>query len=439
MNWALSRNATSIQALAKAWFFLALAFLVCVPSVAVAQQSRVALVIANSNYANATFLPNPVSDGRLMARSLKQAGFQSVVLLENQNRTGMERALRDFSTQAEKAQVALVYFAGHGIEYKGENYLIPTDARFLTDRDLEVEAVKLSTVMSLSEGASRLRIIVLDACRTPPPVRRSIATRSTGGGLVPIEPEGESLVVYSAKAGTPALDGVGSNSPFAASLAKRIVQPGIEIQQVMRYVRDDVLKATGKVQEPFVYGSLSAEQFYFLDAPKVAGGSADLESESWYLCRDASGSGPCKGYLASYPKGKFASLAKAKIADLGTAPPLASFNGGSEGSSFANTRPALPQPSAAAPPSAMEMVQLLGVNVQSASDGNGVVVRSVSPKGLAFGQLFTGDIITSINSAAPVRSRSMTEQIGGAMESGYIKLLVKRGPSTTMVILRKPK
>jgi Caspase domain len=417
-----------------AWFFVLAATLPGLSSAASAQ-NRVAIVIANSAYTHASFLPNPVSDGRLMARSLKSAGFNSVTLLENQDRQGMERALRDFSAQAEKASVALVYFAGHGIEFKGENYLIPVDARFLTDRDLEVEAVKLSTVMSLSEGASRLRIIVLDACRTPPPVRRSIATRAVGGGLVPIEPEGESLVVYSAKAGTPALDGTGANSPFATALAKRITQPGVEIQQVMRYVRDDVLKATGKVQEPFVYGSLSAEQFYFLDAPKLAGGSADLESETWYLCRDASGKGPCDSYLKSYPKGKFAGLARGKIADLGTATALPSFNGGAGagGSSFAASGQ---QP--AQPPSAMELVQLLGVNVQPSADGS-AVVRSVSSKGMAFGQLFAGDIITSVNSAALQRSRSISDQMGGAMESGYLKLLVKRGPSTTVVVLRKPK
>jgi Caspase domain len=419
------------QRIGVAWLFAVFAAWLALPVAAIAQ-NRVAIVIANSAYTHATFLPNPVSDGRLMARSLKSAGFTSVTLLENQDRQGMERGLRDFAVQAEKASVALVYFAGHGIEFKGENYLIPVDARFLTDRDLEVEAVKLSTVMSLSEGASRLRIIVLDACRTPPPVRRSIATRSTGGGLVPIEPEGESLVVYSAKAGTPALDGTGANSPFATALAKRIVQPGVEIQQVMRFVRDDVLKATGKVQEPFVYGSLSAEQFYFLDAPKLAGGSADLESETWYLCRDAGGKGPCEAYLGSYPKGKFAGLARGKIADLASSAAMPSFASGG-GSSFAGGGTAAPPP-----PSAMEMVQLLGVNVQPSADGN-VIVRSVSSKGMAFGQLFAGDIITSVNSAAVSRSRSISDQMGGAMESGYIKLLVKRGPSSTVVVLRKPK
>ncbi len=386
-------------------------------------------------------LPNPVSDGRLIARSLKVAGFQTVTLLENQNRAGMETALRTFAAQAERAQVALVYFAGHGIEYKGENYLIPVDARFQSDRDLEVEAVKLSTIVSLSEGASRLRIIVIDACRTPPPIRRTIATRSLSGGMVaPPEPEGESLIVYSAKAGTPALDGAGDNSPFATSLARRIVEPGREISLMFRQVRDDVLKATGKEQEPFTYGSLSSQEFYFVDPPKSVAGGLDVEAEAWSVCRDAATKGPCQSYLASFVRGKFASLARARIADLdGTPSPqgVASFSGTRPApvSSFStNTAPA-----AAPILSRMEAIQQLGVNVQSADDQSGILVRSVSPNGIAFGQLFAGDVIVGINSAAPTRGISAAQQIGGALESGYIKLLVKRGPSSTLVILRKPK
>jgi hypothetical protein len=404
---------------------LALCLFSTLPAAAQRPQTRVALVIANSAYQNATPLPNPVADGRLIAATLKGAGFQSVTLLENQDRIGMERGLRAFAALAERAEVAMLYYAGHGIEYNGENYLIPIDAKLQFDRDLELEAVKLSTMISMSEGASRLRIIVLDACRTPPSgLKKTVASRSLGRGLAPVEPDGDSLVVYSAKAGTTAADGDGGNSPFAKAMARRMLQPGREISLLFRDIRDDVLKATGRAQEPFTYGSLSSQEFYFIDPPRVAAvaaGPIDMEAEAWGLCRGGASRAPCDAYIGQYPQGRFVSLAKTRAADFAA--------GASITTMASSVRPPAPV--------RLEAVQQLGVQVQANDDGSAIMVRSVATSGPAFGQLFAGDMIVGINSSGLQRDVSPATQLGGALDTGRIKLLVRRGSTNTVVILRK--
>lgn len=384
-------------------------------------QARVALIIANGTYQGAPSLPNPVADGRLLAQSLKASGFQKITLLEDQDRVGMERALRAFADEAERADVAMIYYAGHGIEYNGENYLIPVDAKLATDRDLEIEAVKLSTLVHMAEGARRLRIIILDACRTPPSgMARRASSRSMGRGLAPVEPQGDSLVVYSAKAGTTAADGSGRNSPFAAALSRRIVQPGREINILFRQVRDDVLKETGGVQEPFTYGSLSSEEFYFIAPPKGVAAAVDVETEAWGLCRDGRSKAACDGYLASYAGGRFAGLAKTRLIDIGTAP-----------------APSASSVAAIEMPSVREAVAPLGIDVRAIGDGSGIRVEAVAPNGIAYGQLLAGDVIVSINSNGLERGMSAGRQLDDAFAAGRVKLLVKRGPTSTLVILRK--
>jgi uncharacterized caspase-like protein len=152
------------------------------------------------------------------------------------------------------------------MEVAGVNYLIPVDAKLETDRDVVDETVSLDQLQSKIEGAHKLRLIVLDACRNNPfaaQMKMTVANRSIGRGLSPVEPLGATLVVYAAKGGTSAEDGGGDDSPFALSFAKRIVEPGVEINKTFRFVRQDVLRTTG-TQEPFVYGSLPPEDFYFV-------------------------------------------------------------------------------------------------------------------------------------------------------------------------------
>jgi tetratricopeptide (TPR) repeat protein len=228
---------------------------------------RVALVIGNSAYRNAPILSNPVNDASLIASALKGDGFV-VTVADNLDRDGLIDALKAFATKADNADWAVVYFAGHGIEMGGTNYLIPVDAKLLTDRDVELEAVPSGQVMHAIDGARQLRVVILDACRDNPfadTMRRTAGGgRDIGRGLARIEPARGTLVLYSAKEGTIAADGDGADSPFATALAKHLTEPGIEVDKMFRLVIDDVFDATGDKQEPFMYGSLPGRQdFYF--------------------------------------------------------------------------------------------------------------------------------------------------------------------------------
>lgn len=229
---------------------------------------RVALVIGNSAYKSVPALPNPVRDAATVADVLRKVGFQSVTLVKDATRDKLVEALRNFTKEADNSDWALVYYAGHGIELGGTNYAIPIDARLATDRDVQFEAIGLDQVMSATDGAKKLRIILLDACRDNPflnQIKRSVASRSIGRGLAQVEPDSGMLVVYAAKHGQLALDGEGANSPFVSALVKRMATPQIEIRKLFDLVRDDVMAATGRQQQPFSYGSVpGSEDFYFL-------------------------------------------------------------------------------------------------------------------------------------------------------------------------------
>lgn len=239
--------------------------MVVVP-VPVPMGKRVALVIGNSAYTAVSKLENPTRDAKAMAESLKRLGFDVGNIQMDLGTDAMRRALREFSDKAADADWALVYYAGHGIEVGGLNYLVPVDARLKSDRDVQFEAIALEQVLASVEPATKLRVVILDACRDNPFVsqmKKSGGTRSIGRGLARVEPEGATLVAFAAKGGQVALDGDGSNSPFVSALLKRIETPGVEINKLFRLVRDDVLNATNKQQEPFTYGSLPSDDFYF--------------------------------------------------------------------------------------------------------------------------------------------------------------------------------
>jgi len=231
--------------------------------------NRIALVIGNAAYRNVPALQNSRRDAEALAAELDALGFRKVTLLRDQTREQMFAALRDFAGEAERADWAVIYFAGHGIEMGGINWLVPIDAQFRTDRDVRLEAVSIDELSTAIEGTRGLRLIVLDACRNnpfAPQMRLTNSTRSIGSGLARVEPEGGTMIAYAAKAGQVANDGDDGNSPFMKALLQRLKQPGLEISMLFRFVRDDVLAATGRKQEPFVYGSLPSEPFYFRPA-----------------------------------------------------------------------------------------------------------------------------------------------------------------------------
>lgn len=304
-------------------------FLVTAASAQTAQGRRVALVIGNSAYAAQGTLANPGPDSRLVADALRRVGF-TVVTQNDVGKQAMERALRDFSRQADGAEVALVYYAGHGLEANGVNWLLPVDAQLADERDLSFEAISLDTVLGTVERARGLRMVVLDACRNNPfarSMRRSAATRATvTRGLADVEVTG-TLVLYAARGGTVAQDGpVGGNSPFAAAFARRIPEPDVDIRLLVSKVRDDVLSATGRLQEPFHYGSLPGIQL-----PLVRTTSAELnlptdrrqtELAYWNSCCSSSSAGVAdyEAYLNKVTSrefsGTYADIARRRVNSL---------------------------------------------------------------------------------------------------------------------------
>ena len=235
------------------------------PAPAAAAEKRIALVIGNGAYANVKALKNADSDASAVAASLQRLGFE-VTEKHDLSLADLTKELKAFGDRAPSADWAVVYYAGHGIEVGGVNYLIPVDAELASATHVDDEAMPLDRVLAKVEGAKKLRLVILDACRENPfAVKMASAgtTRSVGRGLARIEPEAGVLVAYSAKDGQVAQDGDGTNSPFAESLLKYLDEPGLEINMLFRRVHDDVKTRTGGQQIPFTYGALPAEALYF--------------------------------------------------------------------------------------------------------------------------------------------------------------------------------
>lgn len=236
-----------------------------VSHVAHADTKRVALVIGNAEYQHVANLPNAGNDASDLAKTLQRIGF-TVWHNQNLDYRGLRIALRDFGRAAKDADMAIIYFAGHGIEIENTNYLIPVNSELRSDQDIEFEAIRLDSVISSLSGADGLKVVLIDACRNNPflsTMERNGGTRSIGRGLGRIDPSGV-LVSYAAKGGTLALDGEGRNSPYATALLKHIEEPGLELGKMFRKVRDTVFKLTDGFQEPFTYGSLPSQDIYLV-------------------------------------------------------------------------------------------------------------------------------------------------------------------------------
>jgi hypothetical protein len=290
---------------------------------------RIALLIGNGDYTGVSQLKNPKNDAKLVAASFTRAGFDQVSTKFNLARDELIATLRAFEDEAAQADVAVIYFSGHGFEINGENYIVPVDARLLSDRDVEDEAVSLSRVLRTVEGARRLRLVILDACRDNPflvRMSRARATKSVAKGLTHVEPRlGETLVAYAAKAGTVAWDGAGQNSPFSLAVADRLIERGLDIRIALGKVRDDVMAATDNQQEPFSYGSLGGSTVTLWDAPPA--GAADGGTQDAPLpCKDAALHWASvqrldkidlfRKHIERFGDCGFADLARARIAEL---------------------------------------------------------------------------------------------------------------------------
>ncbi|MFK4503235.1 putative caspase-like protein [Bradyrhizobium japonicum] len=290
---------------------------------------RVALVLANSSYQYAPSLANPVNDGAVMAKTLKDAGFEIVESRHDLSALETRRVLRDFADATRDADIAVIYYAGHGIEVEGSNYLIPVDAKLERDTDVYDQGLSLDRVLVTVEPAKQLRLVILDACRDNPfgkTMKRTVVSRGIGRGLAQVEPNSpNTLIAYSAKAGFTAQDGDGANSPFTMALSKHLTTPGLDVRRAFGFVRDDVLKSTGNKQEPFVYGSLGGEDVPLVPVKVVAAApvapvanpqAADIRRD-YELALQVGNRPAWEAFLAQHPDGFYANLAKLQVEKIG--------------------------------------------------------------------------------------------------------------------------
>jgi hypothetical protein len=298
-------------------------------SYAAIKEKRVALVIGNSAYENVSVLANPKNDAADMSVALTDIGFE-VTKIEDADFASMRKALRQFSKQARNARIALVYFAGHGMEVDRQNYLIPTDAVLASDQDIEYEAISIDLLNRSVSGASGLSMILLDACRNNPfanKMKSEKSTRSIGRGLAPVEPNIGSLISYAAREGTTADDGDGRNSPYTKALLNHIKEPGVDVRRIFDKVRDSVMEETGGVQQPFVYSSLPGRDVLLIPPSETTTApsntntpspinNAALELEYWNSVKDSGSVELLNSYLAQYPTGSFAAIAKFRIKNI---------------------------------------------------------------------------------------------------------------------------
>lgn len=271
--------------------FMAVALL-AVSSAVAAASTRMALVIGMGDYQNITPLDNTRNDARAVGDTLERIGFD-VTRVEDAGQDSIRAALDQFAFDSQVADVALIYFAGHGVELDGVNYLVPVDVQPTSVDSIKDQSVTLKRMLDTVDDARKIRIVILDACRDNPftgdlsqsaaPAGSTTSGQAAGGGLAPAEPDPDTLVVFAARDGQVAFDGAGDHSPFANALMAAFAEPGLEIGLMFRKVRDLVRQQTGNRQQSYTYGSLSSQSVYFIDPedrPKattaVAGAAQEL-------------------------------------------------------------------------------------------------------------------------------------------------------------------
>lgn len=326
----------------------------------VAAGAPVALVVGNGAYVEAAPLANPPNDARAVATALGRLGFE-VIEGYDLDKRGLEAALRRFGERVPNADIAFAFFAGHGLQVAGKNYLVPVDAKLVREQDLRYEAVPMDTLLEEMQGARKVRIMVLDACRNNPfgdRMARSMGagrSAAVGRGLARVEGLSvDTLVAYATAADDIALDGSDSNSPFTTALLQHMETPGLDVRLLFGRVRDSVISQTNGKQQPFIYGSLGGSEVMLKPGPTqaaaavaaAAGGppsrqagapAADttLEVVFWNSIKDSASPADFSAYLEQYPNGAFAPLARNRLrattAQAGGGPAGGAQAGGTQG------------------------------------------------------------------------------------------------------------
>src|ERR1700720_4244959 len=299
---------------------------------------RVAFVVGNGAYKNVAQLPNPPIDAKAMAAVLRNVGFD-VVEGTNLTRDTMTERLLEFGKKAQGADVALFFYAGHGIAVNGTNYLLPVDADLKSEMDVKLgAAINVDLTLEQTMGDAKVKLVFLDACRDNPfanKIRSAKATRSVsvGSGLAEMKSGEGTLIAFATGPGQTALDGQeGTNSPFTRALIANIATPGVEIQQAMTKVRAQVNEETNKGQLPWGHTNLIGSVYLNgAPAPAPAGNSAaapsaptavatapssDVELEFWRSIKDSNKPEELNAYLTNYPNGQFKAIALSRIAAL---------------------------------------------------------------------------------------------------------------------------
>ena len=276
-------------------------------------QKRVALVLGNSAYAHTPQLTNPGNDANDLADVLMKLGFE-VIQGRDLDKAGMEGAIRRFADALSDAQMGLFYYAGHGLQVNGQNYLVPIDAQLNSNSALDFEMIRLDVVQRSMERSTATNIIILDACRDNPLARnlaRTLGTRSSsiGRGLAAMESGEGTLISFSTQPGNVALDGVGRNSPFAAALVRHLATPGEDLPTILISVRNDVMMATDRRQVPWEHSALTAKIYFTPPKPTGATHEQYVELTFWNAVKDSRNATVLRTYLDRYPKGEFAPVA----------------------------------------------------------------------------------------------------------------------------------
>jgi uncharacterized caspase-like protein len=306
---------------------IALTFLMMLTGAEALAESRVALVIGNSAYQHVPKLPNPENDAYDMTAKLRGLDFDVVVGVDL-DLAGVRGAIREFVGKLDDADIALFYYAGHGLQVNGENYIAPVDAKLLSYIDLEFEAVPMTLVLSAMERTTPVNLVFLDACRDNPlavNLARSMGTRSVtiGRGLAKVGSGIGSLIAFATQPGNVALDGIGRNSPFTGALLRHIGKPGRDITRELIDVRRDVLEATNGKQVPWDSSSLTGEvvlkPMSEIEPTSTAVPSPNdnaAEIAFWDTIKASTDRDMFDAYLRRYPNGAFVPIARAKIRDI---------------------------------------------------------------------------------------------------------------------------
>jgi hypothetical protein len=306
-------------------------------------ERRVAFVVGNGAYKNVEPLPNPPIDAKAIAATLRNVGFE-VVEGTNLTRDTMTERLLDFGKKAQGADVALFFYAGHGIAVNGTNYLLPVDADLKSEMDVKLgAAINVDLTLEQTMGDAKVKLVFLDACRDNPfaaKIRASSPTRSlsVASGLAEMKSGEGTLIAFATGPGQTALDGQqGTNSPFTRALLANLTAPGVEIQQAMTRVRAQVNEETQKQQLPWGHTNLIGSVYLNPVAAPAAGAapaasapatsaSSEVELEFWRSIKDSNKPEELNAYLTNYPNGQFKSLALARIASLQDGPSTTTRN-----------------------------------------------------------------------------------------------------------------